>query len=203
MKTRRFTPFDTDAISTAEQASAFTSPPPPDIAIEDGPDGPGTSRPLTRRQKWLLADLARHVFDGLVEKGKLLGVRLEDWRHHIAVKACGKRISQASLGDFKRLQAALLHEQGDIDGERRALAQAASTPQAIALFKLRELLNQTRTPTAYAETLARRFYKNGNLADLSAKQLWTLLYTIRNNANAARERGRQANRFKSRKERHV
>lgn len=202
MKTHRprFTTFDPDAITVAEQASACSAWQ-PDIEIEDNPGGPGTSRPLTRRQKWLLADLGRHVFDGLRGEGKLVGVSLEDWRHHIAVKACGKRISQASLGDFKLLQAAFLHEWGDEEGERRALVQAASTPQAIALFKLREALKAANMPASYAETLGRRFYKNANLADLTARQLWTLLYTIRNNASKTAGKGNPDNRFKSRKER--
>lgn len=193
---KRFTPFDPDAI-TVMVAATSPPPPPPDIVIDD--DGPGTSRPLTKCQKWRLADLAARVYGWLRDRGQLAGVNLADWRHHIAVKACGKRISAANLGDFKRIQAAFLHEKGDAEGERRALVQAASTPQAIALFKLRECMKQTGTPPAYAETLARRFYKNGNLAELTARQLWTLLYTVRNNANKAAGKGQPGHRFKSRR----
>lgn len=194
----RFTHFDPDAITVAARTLPFIGPPPAQDD-EGEADGPGTSRPLTKRQKWLLADLARHVFDALRERGQLRGVSLEDWRHHIAVKACGQRISQASHGDYKRLQAAFLHEKGDEDGERRALVQAQSTPQGIALFKLRQTLKETNTPTAYAETLARRFYKGANLEDLTARQLWTLVFTVRNNASKTAGKGSPANRFKRRR----
>lgn len=194
MNTRRFTPFDPDAISQAS--------PPPVLAgeapEEDG-DGPGTARPLTRRQKFILADLARHSFQRLQAQGQLAGVTLEAWRHQVAVQACGHRISEATLGDFKTIQAALLHAVGDEAGERRAMMQAQGTPLAIALFKLGQILRETNTPRAYAETLARRFYKTANLADLTARQVWTLTFTIRNNASGAAGKGSPANRFKGRK----
>lgn len=212
MKTRAFIPFDPDAmggrVSVCVQAVPADAPAgcevvfPEDLetgGLGDGENQKGTAKPLTNRQKFLLSDLAKHVYAALRGRGLLVGVSLEDWRRQIAVKACGQRISRASHGDYKAIQAAFLHERGDEAGERRAMVQAQSTPQSIALYKLRELLKQTHTPLAYAETLARRFYKTGNLADLTANQVWTLSFTIRNNASAAAGKGSAGNRFKSRK----
>lgn len=212
MKTRAFIPFDPDAMGG--RVSVCVHPVPVDapagcevVEPEDltgdhggnGDDRKGVSKPLTNRQKFLLSDLAKHVYAALRGRGLLVGVRLEDWRRNIAEKACGQRISRASHGDYKAIQAAFLHERGDEAGERRAMVQAQSTPQSIALYKLREMLKQTHTPLAYAETLARRFYKTGNLADLTAKQVWTLSFTIRNNASQAAGKGSAGNRFKSRR----
>lgn len=166
----------------------------------DSHDAPrGTAKPLSNHQKWKLSDLAEAVYNYLRSQGELVGENVEGYRHRIAIKACGRRISQASHGDFKLIQAAFLKERGRVEAARRALAQAQATPQAIALHKIWELCSQTKTPTSTPHTLAARFYKGAQLGQLNTRQLWTLFYTIRNNANAKAGKGSPANRFKSKR----
>lgn len=213
MKTRAFIPFDPDAMGG--RVSVCVHPVPVDapagcevVEPEDltgdngghGDDRKGVSKPLTNRQKFLLSDLAKHVYAALRGRGLLVGVSLEDWRRNIAVKACGQRISRASHGDYKAIQAAFLHERGDEAGERRALVQAALTPLAIAVFKLWELCEKTRTPRHAAETISRRFWKGAGIAQLTTPhQVWCVFKTVNNNASAAAGKGSAGNRFKSRR----
>lgn len=159
----------------------------------------GVARPLSNRQKWLLSDLAEAVYDFLRKQGELKGEDLKSYRRRIAEKACGKRISLASHGDYKLIQAALLTERGRLAEARGALVQAAATPAAIAMNAIMKLCRDTGTPTQHAHTLAARFYKGAELTALTDKQLWTVFYTIRNNANAKAGVGQKANRFKSKR----
>lgn len=187
-------PFDPDAfggVSAVQTALVAVSAP---EAAEKG-----SAQPLTKRQKWRLSDLAESVYLFLQRAGQIQGEDLKAWRGRIAMEACGKRISQASHGDYKLIQAALLHARGREEDARRVQIQAKATPAAIALHQLRELCRETHTPLAYAETLAKRFYKGTPLQDLTARQLWTVVYTIRNNTNAKAGVGNAANRFKSKR----
>ena len=159
----------------------------------------GTAKPLTNHQKWKLSELAESVYEFLRSLGELKGERLEAFRQRIAVNACGSRISHASHGDFKFIQAAFLNERGRAEAARRTLVQAQATPAKIAMHKLIDLCKQTNTPANYVHTLAVRFYKGAELHDLTAKQLWTLFYTVRNNANAKAGVGSKENRFKSKR----
>jgi|GEM_PF-3589097 len=157
----------------------------------------GLAKPLSNWQKFKLSDLAKSVYAYLRGQGQCQGEDGTAWRHRIAVAACGKRISQASHGDFKLIQAELLKERGRVEAARRTLAQAKATPAAIAMHNLMKLCRETGTPASHAHTMASRFYKGTELHDLNAKQLWTIFYTIRNNANNKAGVGSKANRFKN------
>jgi hypothetical protein len=201
-------PFDPDALSqgvhvhAAPQGAAMLSE-----LVEshdwhgagNDDDHKGLSKPLSNHQKWKLSELAESVYAFLRDQGLLKGEDATAYRHRIAVKACGKRISQAAHGDFKLIQAALLHERGQAEAARRALAQAAATPAVIAMHALMKLCRETGTPTHAAGTMAARFYSGAELQDLTARQLWSIFYTVRNNANAKAGVGSKANRFKSKR----
>jgi len=189
-----FIPFDPDSHA---KTGVLLHPSPPSKETRNAEKG--LSRPLSNWQKWKLSELAESVYDHLRDAGELRGIQLDDWRRQVAVKACGQRISRASLGDFKHIQAAFLQERGRVDAAKRALAQAQAAPAAIAMYKLMELCRKAGTPAAYAHTLAARFYKGAELSSLTAKQLWTIFYTIQNNANAKAGIGSAANRSKNKR----
>ncbi|MHB1079792.1 MAG: hypothetical protein ACYC67_10330 [Prosthecobacter sp.] len=157
----------------------------------------GLSKPLSNHQKWKLSELAASVYSYLRSQGELAGENLKDYRQRIATQACSKRISQASHGDFMLIQAAFLHERGRIEEAKRALVKAAGTAHAIAMNALRKLCADTQTPPSHAHTMAKRFYKGAALTDLTADQVWSIFYTIRNNANAKAGVGSKANRHKN------
>ena len=88
--------------------------------------GPGTSKPLDNHAKWKLSELAERAYTLLKSRGLLAGETLEGYRRRIAIAACGKRISQASLGDRFVIQSAFLRER-----ERaKEAAEAASVVEA-------------------------------------------------------------------------
>lgn len=157
----------------------------------------GLAKPLSNHQKWKLSELAAAVYHYLRSQGELVGEDLKTYRGRIATQACSKRISQASHGDFMLIQAAFLHERGRIEEAKRALVKAAGTGKAIAMNALRKLCADTNTPPRHAHTMAKRFYKGAALTDLTAEQVWSIFYTIRNNANAKAGVGSKANRHKN------
>ncbi|MBB5037135.1 hypothetical protein [Prosthecobacter dejongeii] len=160
----------------------------------------GTAKPLDNDAKWKLSDLAKRTYDHLKNAGEIpAGESLENFRRRVSVGACGKRISQACHGDRKLIQAAFLALKGQAGQAARAVAKAATTALDIAKHTLWAKVHELQLPPAYAETLSRRFYKCDVAQIHSPKQVWSLMYTIINNANAASGKGSPNNRFKSAK----
>jgi hypothetical protein len=160
-------------------------------------EGPGTSAPLDKNAKWKLSELAEATFNQLRRNGELAGEKLEGFRRRIAIAACGRRISQACHGDRMLIQSAFLKLKGAVRQAAQAQAKAATTALDIALYKLSEAVKQTGLSESYAEGISRRIYKRPICALTSSKEVWTIIFTIKNNANAAAGKGQPSNRFKS------
>jgi hypothetical protein len=157
---------------------------------------PGTSAPLSRRQKWQLSNLAEEAWLHLGRRDQLAGESLEDFRHRVAVEACGKRISAAGNGDYKAIQARFLVIFGESARAFDSAMKSETEGLRIAHQKLStELLAQGLQP-GYAETIARAVFKRP-LASLHTKEVWKVFYTIRNRGNAKHGKGNAANRNKS------
>lgn len=162
---------------------------------ESAGEGPGTSRPLDKMAKWRLSGLAERAFDLLKARGLLAGEDLKGYRGRIAVAACGRRISQACLGDRMKIQSAFLHEMDRAEEAGRCAMKAMGTARDIALHKLKELCVKKQFPKAYAEGVAWRVFKMA-LEDLSAKQVWAVFFTLNNNASKRDGKGNEGNRWK-------
>lgn len=158
----------------------------------------GTAKPLDKQAKWRLSELAEATYQHLQNAGQIpAGETLETFRRRVSVEACGRRISHASHGDRKLIQAAFLRLKGQVHQAARAVAQAASTPLDIAKHKLWEKVHELDLTPAYAESICRRFFRC-TIAELkSPRQVWSVFYTVQNNANKAAGKGNDANRFKS------
>lgn len=158
--------------------------------------GPGTSTPLDNRRKGNLSQLARQTWLQLKARGVIDELEtLEAFRGRISIAACGRRIRCATVADFGLIQAGFLREAGRQREAARATAKAMSTARDIALAKVMETVRTRRFNLGYAEGIAARIYKRP-LASLKAKELWTVNYTMINNANARDGKGNAANRFK-------
>lgn len=203
------TPFDPDSLApargwTADVVIDEVAELPPGMMLSDllkgapaeaAPEqGPGTAAPLDKRRKWILSELAERAYKAA--KPLTPGESLKDYRGRIATAACGRRISLASVGDYKVIQAAFLHELGAAQAAARAAAQATGTARDIALWNLGKALKKHGKSEGYAEGIAARIYKRP-IAALGGKEVWTVIYTINNNANAAAGKGNADNRFKS------
>lgn len=193
-------PFDPDAIGGSQTQPLMLS----DLLSQQQADlpeaGPGTSAPLDNRRKGLLASLSRRAWLELRARGVVSeSETLEAFRGRIAEQACGRRIRCAVVGDYKLIQAALLSELGQHRAAQQAAAQAVSTARDIALAKLWQTVRQRKLNAGYAEGIAQRIYKRA-IAQLHTKELWTVIFTMTNNANARDGKGKASNRFKSLKQ---
>ncbi len=196
-------PFDPDAHAASAAAAQVTSYATPLAAAEeadriDPASERGLSRPLDNEAKWQLVKVAKAALRLMIEAGDLEeGTCFETWRQAETRKATGgPTISEACVRHYQLIKAHFL------DLQRKHAAAAAARKKAevaaleIARHALRTHLSQTRQGWQAAQTIASRFYKGTHLRDLNAKQVWSVVFTLRNNANAAAGRGKAANRFK-------
>lgn len=217
MSTRTFIPFDPDA--HAASGVVVSAPPAGETMLSQVIDAAdwhgsgndecgmtnaeclkGVAKPLNNHQKWKLSELAESVYVYLKRRGELAGETLDGFRRRVAIAACGQRISHASHGDYRAIQAAFIDLQQGLEVKRQQLTDREATALAIAKHKLWELCAKTHTPRQAAETIARRFYKGVGVEQLTtARQVWGVFYTVQNNASAAAGHGSAANRFKSKR----
>ncbi len=149
---------------------------------------------LSREQKAEIGALARQAWlawpgrEGFLESnGELSATEcFTAWRHWQQGLACGKQSLCActSEGDYLRLRAHFLALGGDQMAATRALVRHASEPARIAFFKLREAIAERGLREEYAAAICRRQFRC-SLAEASERQLWCLVYTVRNRRKAA------------------
>lgn len=186
-------PFNPDSYPTPMAAALAVCAP----AVEDK----GLSRPLDNETKWRLVRVAQAAWDVLMTAGKIpAGVRFEAWRKAEARKATGGvSISEASVKHEGLIQGHFLRLKGDVEAAQAAEERTAVKGLEIARNALKRTLRENRQDWQAARTIAGRFYKGTELRDLTAKQVWSVVYTLRNNASAAKGRGSKEGRFKTRK----
>lgn len=182
--------FDPDTYPTPlAAAEAVTTPAP---AVEDER---GLSRPLDKDAKWRLVRLAKEAWEAVGPEADF-----DTWRQAEARKATGGlSISEACVRHYRLIQAHFLRLKGAVEAARHAEQRAALGALEIARNALRRQLAETKQDWQAARTIAARFYKGAALRDLTAKQVWSVVSTLRNNASAAAGRGKAANRFKSKR----
>jgi hypothetical protein len=112
------------------------------------------------------------------------------WRHWQQGLACGRQSLRECTGDdYQLLRAHFLKLAGLEASARRAEERHISNPQRIAAYKLRQALAAAGLPEAYAGAICRRQYRCA-LADASERQLWCLVFTVRNRRTANRREAR-------------
>lgn len=145
--------------------------------------------PLTNDQKQTLAILARRAFDFAGAKARGRGepwngdsAHFEEWRHEHVAKACGKvGLRCCTQLDFRAVRSHF----NDLLGNTRAAfndALAAETePLRQAQAVLVRELKAAGLRIDYALAICRNQFKCA-LDDANAKQVWSLVYTVRNRA---------------------
>jgi hypothetical protein len=137
--------------------------------------------PLTNKQKATICQLAAksHDLDGPLDAS--------EHRHAECVKATGKPgLTACTQDDYKPLLAHFLALAGQDGAAFNAAVDHGTEPKRIALYKLNEALGKAGLPMAYAAAISRRKH-HCEPADLTAAQLWQLVFTI-NTRGAARRR---------------
>jgi hypothetical protein len=162
-------------------------------AIERAMLGAQTA-PLSKRQRQRL--MARFVVPAWVahRKAGLAGEDLEDWRREEQFKACHKtHLRAATQADWPLLCGHFLRLLGRVEEARGYELRSAGGSLAVARHKLREALAAAapviEQPEAYAAAICRSKFKTRNLADLSARQVWVLVFDMRRAAQKRRAVG--------------
>ena len=144
--------------------------------------------PLSNLQKAEIGQLARQAWqawegrEAFIESNELsVSDCFAAWRHVEQGKACGKQSLKActSEEDYERLRAHFLALAGREGPAARALVRQATNPERIARYKLDEALKAAGFDENYAREICRIQFRC-SLRNATARQLWCLVFTVRN-----------------------
>ncbi len=144
--------------------------------------------PLTNEQKREISIAARAAYQAKPDREVFEAINpdlsasacFEAWRHVEQGKACGLQSLRAcTQAHYGRLLAHFQALAGNVAGADRTRARDGDNDRRIALFKLRENLTARGLPESYAAAICRRQFRCA-LDEASAKQIWSLVYTVRN-----------------------
>ena len=132
-------------------------------------------KPLTKKQKGLLSMLAAKAYAAQ----EIHAVTLTEWRHDTAIRACGRRISEATQKHWADLKAEFQDLSGQPVAAFKTQMREGDNKRRIALHKLTQALSAKGLNPSYAASICFCQYKVP-LEQATAKQLWCLFYTIQN-----------------------
>ena len=146
--------------------------------------------PLKNEQKAAICMLAREAYDKL---GCRTGQDYTEWRHEQQHAACGKAsLCTATQKDYRALRG---HFRALLGRTRAAFRDFVASETGDAGFVLAKLRHECKAasdviaaPMEYVTKIARSRFKTADLSSLSAKQLWSLVFDIRRNAQRRRKK---------------
>lgn len=144
------------------------------------------SAPLSKPQKRYLSQLSRRALNQVRAlargRGETFEVTDDDWRHEEVIAACGKHgLRCCSQDDYKLVEAHFLDRLGAHGAAFNAQVRAATEKRRTAEAVLVRECEAGGFRLDYANAICRTQYKC-TLFDATEKQLWNLVYTIRNRA---------------------
>lgn len=151
---------------------------------------------LSRKQVIVLAKLARQAWDAMPEGDReafldanpelSVSACFTAWRHWQTGLACGvQSLRAATQEDYLKIRARFLHLAGRDAEAMGDLVRDQEHGRIVAWQKLHKALAERGLAQGYAEAICRRQYKCA-LGEATEKQLWRLLYTVRNRRKAQR-----------------
>lgn len=142
--------------------------------------------PLSHKQKSYLSQLARRAWD-MAERE--VGTP-DEFRHAEVILACGKAgLRCCSQDDYKHVEAHLLDLCGEPARAFNAHVAAVTQPVRQAGAVLARACREAGVELGYAAAICQRQFRCG-LADANERQLWNLVFTVRNRG-LARKRAAQ------------
>jgi hypothetical protein len=150
------------------------------------------SAPLSNFQKEILSKMSRRAF---ARMGALARGRGEEWpegntadhqafRHDQVSRACQKRgLRCCSQDDYPRIKAHFQQLLGEDGRAFNTLVRGENNGRRIAEHKLAEEMQKAGIGPAYVEKICMTQNKC-RVLEASEKQLWHLMYTVRNRAAA-------------------
>jgi hypothetical protein len=152
------------------------------------------SAPLSKIQKRYLCQIARRALNQVRAlarvRGEAFDVKEEDWRHEEVIVACGKHgLRCCSQDDYKTVEAHFLDRLGAHGAAFNAQVRAATEKRRQAEAVLVRELEKAGLHLNYANAICQRQYRC-TIFDATERQLWNLVYTVRNRAATQRRRAR-------------
>lgn len=140
--------------------------------------------PLGNREKRELAILSRRAWEKLGRPGE----SFDAWRHQQCMLCCERSgLRQARHEDYNYIRAHMLRILGAERQARQAIVRAGSEPRRQALAKLQAECRNARyiaKPVDYVKAIAKSKFKTTLISsELSANQIWQLIYSLRNAEN--------------------
>lgn len=144
--------------------------------------------PLTNLQKREIAIAARAAYRAKPDREAFEAINADlsasacfaAWRHVEQGKACGVQSLRAcTQAHYGRLLAHFQALAGHTEQADRIRARDGDNDRRIALYKLRENLRERGLAEAYAAAICRRQFRCA-LGEATAKQVWSLVFTVRN-----------------------
>lgn len=144
--------------------------------------------PLDNGQKARLCIMAREAFERMHSREPFNAAELAAWRREQQVKACGiDSLTAVTQAHWPALEAHFLDLQGESGRAFTRLLQPELKAQRLARFKLTAALKERGLAEGYAAAICRMQYKC-DLDAATARQLWRLVFTIRNRKKAEGKR---------------
>jgi hypothetical protein len=117
----------------------------------------------------------------------------DTWRHQTCLQVVERPgLTACRQEDFAPLKGHFLRLIGQEAMADRLQERAEMEPRRVALWKLEQeysaVLDVIDRPDEYVFSIARARYKCGQIEDLSEKQIWTLLFDLRRNAQRRRRK---------------
>ena len=149
--------------------------------------------PLSNMQKREISIAARRAYDVWAEREafELINPELsrtacfEAWRHVEQGKACGvQSLRAATQAHYGRLLAHFQALGGNPVAAARTATRDADNDRRIARYKLDQALAERGLAAEYASAICRQQFRR-TLAEATAKQLWCLVFTVRNRKKPA------------------
>lgn len=150
--------------------------------------------PLSKLQKADIARAARAAWEAWPEREAFEAInaefsasaRFEAWRREEQSKACGVRsLRAATQAHYGRLLAHFQALAGREAQAARTRARDADNDRRIARWKLDQALRERGLQVGYAAAICRTQFRCA-LDEAEAKQLWKLVFTVRNRRKPAK-----------------
>lgn len=143
--------------------------------------------PLSHKQKSYLSQLARRAWETAERE---VGAP-EDFRHTEVARACGKAgLRCCSQDDYKHVEAHLLDLCGEPAKAFNAHVAATTQPVRQAEAVLARACREAGVELGYAAAICQRQFRCP-LAEASERQLWNLVFTVRNRGHARKRAAHQ------------
>jgi hypothetical protein len=140
---------------------------------------------LTSAQRQGLARLARRAWVMARERGGT-AEDFDTWRHDQVQQVTGLAgLRELTQQHFRRVRGHFMHLAGNDAAALNDIVASETEGPRQTLFILARECNRAGLPLAYPAAISRSRFQTPNLDELTEKQLWMLIYTVRNRRKPA------------------